>query len=344
MTRSVKDAADQDPHTLSFTAGPPALALGMSNASAIGRKRHFGEVAVWNARLGWGFIRREDFGPDIFVHQRSIARSRSSFRSLLEGERVEFSERHATQEGSSKRGRSRRLEAVEVTGPNMRPVIGQSPQMAAAGEAPYFAVETVSPNALSLQGGASTAAGTCGDGNNTASGDVPRVRRPTTSFVPRAVARAACASQPLNRVPNRSSQKPAASTASVATEHNAEANARTDERGGTNGATQGSSGRELGEADAIEPAYGDEAVSMPSGTPTNTRKSSRKRKDGGVTKTSLATTEADGKSVGGSAAASVNGSAADSARSIKPQHMKNCPEAQPTASNREKKARHSMPA
>ena len=61
-------------------------------ASASGRgaqtPRLSGKCAKWNQKGGWGFITRDDTQTDIFVHQRAI--QRKGFRSLLEGERVEF--------------------------------------------------------------------------------------------------------------------------------------------------------------------------------------------------------------------------------------------------------------
>ena len=43
-----------------------------------------GEVASYDAKLGWGHIRPDDLSDSIFVHQRSIMQR--GFRSLLEGE------------------------------------------------------------------------------------------------------------------------------------------------------------------------------------------------------------------------------------------------------------------
>ncbi len=55
----------------------------------IGEKRAMatGTVKFFNAQKGYGFISRED-GPDIFVHFSNI--EGSGYRSLEEGQRVEF--------------------------------------------------------------------------------------------------------------------------------------------------------------------------------------------------------------------------------------------------------------
>ena len=47
-----------------------------------------GSVKWFNAEKGYGFITPEDGGKDCFVHYSAI--SGSGFRSLAEGERVEF--------------------------------------------------------------------------------------------------------------------------------------------------------------------------------------------------------------------------------------------------------------
>jgi cold shock protein len=51
-------------------------------------ERFVGTVKWFNNDKGYGFISRED-GPDVFVHHTAI--QTSGFRSLEEGDRVEFS-------------------------------------------------------------------------------------------------------------------------------------------------------------------------------------------------------------------------------------------------------------
>jgi len=51
-------------------------------------ERIVGVVKWFNAEKGYGFIQRDD-GPDVFVHHSAI--QSSGYRSLDEGERVEFS-------------------------------------------------------------------------------------------------------------------------------------------------------------------------------------------------------------------------------------------------------------
>lgn len=46
-----------------------------------------GTVKWFDARIGYGFIGRED-GPDVFVHYSAI--QGEGYRSLSEGDRVEF--------------------------------------------------------------------------------------------------------------------------------------------------------------------------------------------------------------------------------------------------------------
>ncbi|KAL1511812.1 hypothetical protein AB1Y20_005098 [Prymnesium parvum] len=76
------------------------------------RPKLTGSCASWNK--GWGFIRRDDGAADVYVHQRNILQR--GFRSLLEGERVEFDL------GKMPDGR---VEAIKVTGPGGAKVKGQ---------------------------------------------------------------------------------------------------------------------------------------------------------------------------------------------------------------------------
>lgn len=50
-------------------------------------EREIGTVKWFNDQKGYGFIARED-GDDVFVHFSAI--EGSGFRSLMEGDRVEF--------------------------------------------------------------------------------------------------------------------------------------------------------------------------------------------------------------------------------------------------------------
>jgi len=93
----------------------PSWAHNYDKEQAAAARRLKGTVVKWNAKAGWGFITRADGLGDIFVHQRSV--KRTGFRSLLEGETVEFE----VQAGSG----AGKLEAVHVTGPGGAEVVGQ---------------------------------------------------------------------------------------------------------------------------------------------------------------------------------------------------------------------------
>lgn len=67
--------------------------------------KQVGAVKWFNSEKGFGFIAPATGGEDLFVHQSEI--SSPGFRSLMEGEEVEF--KVAEERGKSK--------AVEVTGP-----------------------------------------------------------------------------------------------------------------------------------------------------------------------------------------------------------------------------------
>jgi len=67
--------------------------------------KQIGAVKWFNSEKGFGFIAPATGGEDLFVHQSEI--SSAGFRSLMEGEEVEF--KVAEERGKSK--------AVEVTGP-----------------------------------------------------------------------------------------------------------------------------------------------------------------------------------------------------------------------------------
>ncbi|XP_020115013.1 glycine-rich protein 2-like [Ananas comosus] len=74
-----------------------------------------GTVKWFNDTKGFGFIAPDDGGEDLFVHQSSI--KAEGFRSLVEGEAVEF---------SVAEGDDGRTKAVDVTGPDGLPVQGGS--------------------------------------------------------------------------------------------------------------------------------------------------------------------------------------------------------------------------
>ncbi|MEU4211056.1 cold-shock protein [Streptomyces sp. NPDC026206] len=49
-----------------------------------------GTVKWFNAEKGFGFIAQESGGPDVFVHYSEIDDAGGGYRSLEEGQRVEF--------------------------------------------------------------------------------------------------------------------------------------------------------------------------------------------------------------------------------------------------------------
>lgn len=73
-----------------------------------------GKCAKWNTAKGFGFVTRDDGGPDVYVHQRDL--KKEGFRSLLEGEPVVF-EVSRMEDG--------RLHGIKVTGPGGLQVQGQ---------------------------------------------------------------------------------------------------------------------------------------------------------------------------------------------------------------------------
>ena len=107
-----------------------ALAIGASTASAFtvsstrfSQSRHVmnmakktGTVKWFNTTKGFGFITPDDGGADVFVHQTAIAKE--GFRSLADGESVEFEEVEDPKTG--------KLKASDVTGPGGEDVVGAS--------------------------------------------------------------------------------------------------------------------------------------------------------------------------------------------------------------------------
>jgi cold shock CspA family protein len=75
-----------------------------------------GKVKFFDLTKGFGFIAPSDGSSDVFVHQSNI--HSKGFRSLAEGEEVEFDI-----ETDSQRGKSF---AINVTGPNGDYVIGSN--------------------------------------------------------------------------------------------------------------------------------------------------------------------------------------------------------------------------
>ncbi|MFN8178630.1 MAG: cold-shock protein [bacterium] len=49
-----------------------------------------GTVKWFNDEKGFGFITRDDGQKDVFVHHTAIRQANGGFRSLAEGQRVEF--------------------------------------------------------------------------------------------------------------------------------------------------------------------------------------------------------------------------------------------------------------
>jgi CspA family cold shock protein len=49
-----------------------------------------GTVKWFNDEKGYGFITRDDGQKDVFVHHSAIQQKNGGFRSLSEGQRVEF--------------------------------------------------------------------------------------------------------------------------------------------------------------------------------------------------------------------------------------------------------------
>lgn len=63
-------------------------------------ERHSGTVKWFNDGKGYGFIAPEDGGKDLFVHYSEV--SGDGFRSLREGDRVEYTVGHGDKGPSAK--------------------------------------------------------------------------------------------------------------------------------------------------------------------------------------------------------------------------------------------------
>ena len=73
-----------------LTAGSPCSSVTAATVSIVDQELKAmpqGTVKWFNNKRGWGFIVKED-GDDIFVHYSAI--KGEGFKSLIEGERVQF--------------------------------------------------------------------------------------------------------------------------------------------------------------------------------------------------------------------------------------------------------------
>jgi CspA family cold shock protein len=77
-------------------------------SSANAQRDMRGDVVSWDDGRGYGFVKRDDGGPDIFVHHKGLLME--GRRMLDVGQRVEFDEKPGE-----------RLEAVQVRVVTMRP-------------------------------------------------------------------------------------------------------------------------------------------------------------------------------------------------------------------------------
>jgi len=71
-------------------------------------ERKTGTVKFYNSEKGFGFISSNDGGEDVFVHYSAI--EGDGFKSLAEGESVEYNMQYDQQKG--------KYHASQVTGPN----------------------------------------------------------------------------------------------------------------------------------------------------------------------------------------------------------------------------------
>lgn len=93
----------------------------LAGAAGAAGRRYFGDktgsVKFFDPQRGFGFIQSE--GKDYFVHYSAI-QSQGGFRSLADGEEVEFDVEEDTKSG--------KLKCVNVTGIGGAPVRGSSPR------------------------------------------------------------------------------------------------------------------------------------------------------------------------------------------------------------------------
>jgi cold shock CspA family protein len=78
-------------------------------------ERMTGVAVRWDVLKGWGFVKPDSGGPDVFAHRNAL--HAGEFKSLKQGEHVEF--RLAYTDG--------RPQAIEITGPDGAQVIGHPP-------------------------------------------------------------------------------------------------------------------------------------------------------------------------------------------------------------------------
>jgi cold shock CspA family protein len=50
------------------------------------RVRHHGEIVYWNTPRGWGFVRRDDGRPDVFLHVKNMPAG----HVITKGQRIAF--------------------------------------------------------------------------------------------------------------------------------------------------------------------------------------------------------------------------------------------------------------
>ena len=150
-------------------ASKPSWAAAYEASKAREVTRLAGTCAKWKMDKGFGFIARDDGNADIFVHKKDLEMDglgggKGRFRALLMGEAVEF-DAHV---------RDGRLQAVRVTGPKGRALVGQPHPNDGSSDSD----EEAAPAAES----AAAAEGAGGPARK----EPPPKPKPYTAFVPRA--------------------------------------------------------------------------------------------------------------------------------------------------------------